>query len=270
MSTKLEYLVRDCGLFTRSQNAVLLNIASRIGRNTCAWPSLERIARDTRLSRRTVIRAVNELEARDVLVVERIIGRQSRYSIKTEALVSASAREHLVRSQKQRRDRRSGERRVNARSHQPVTSGPASSDVVSPRIINNDKAKSKDGPSDTELLDLLEARDGNDTEWAFEKGVRANGFVLLLECLTRHGRPLFRILIDPSRISRVGPSGLFIVCFDKVLAKHVELPLALSAMGFDDDAHWPIDAFRARMSAPGLAEILPAPAARLGEARETR
>jgi hypothetical protein len=59
---------------------VALVVADRCGdKNECAWPSLARLEGDTNLVRKTILRAVSELEARGFLAVVRKIGAANRY-----------------------------------------------------------------------------------------------------------------------------------------------------------------------------------------------
>ncbi|MEN0654164.1 MULTISPECIES: helix-turn-helix domain-containing protein [Hyphobacterium] len=265
MPKRIEYEIRDSRCFPRSQHDVLLHIALRLGRNGTAWPSYATLAEDTRLSRRTVMRAVKALERSQVLNVERT-SRGNVYSIDRDALelhkelthrANAAAR---VRTQRRRPARNPSGRVLHC--HSPVSGRSAAGDTATPKEKES-KNKFNQGPNDLELLELLEQRDGTGAERAFERALGVLGFQSLLQHLTRHGRPLIRILIDPNRDDRTGASGLFIVCFDELLANHPDLPTALERMGFDEDAHWPMEAFRRRMSEPGLPEILPAPASRI-------
>lgn len=265
MPKRIEYEIRDSRCFPRSQHDVLLHIALRLGRNGTAWPSYATLAEDTRLSRRTVMRAVKALERSQVLNVERT-SRGNVYSIDREALELHKELTHranaaaLVRVQHRRTTSSTSGRTVDC--HLPVTEHSAVGDTATPKEKES-KNKLNEGPTDLELLDLLEERDGTGAERAFERLLGISGFQSLLQLLTRHGRPLIRILIDPNRDDRMGVSGLFIVCFDELLARHPDLPTALESLGFDRDAHWPMEAFRRRMSETGLPAILPAPAKRL-------
>jgi len=60
--------------------SVLRLLADRANENGVCWPSVARIAKETNLSRRTVFRALADLEALD-LIERRYTGRSSTYRV---------------------------------------------------------------------------------------------------------------------------------------------------------------------------------------------
>jgi hypothetical protein len=76
MSISTVAQVRSSSKSTRSARTLLLVIASHINHDTgWAWPSLDRLADETTLTRRHVIRLITQLEALGELEVRRGHGR---------------------------------------------------------------------------------------------------------------------------------------------------------------------------------------------------
>jgi len=69
-----------------SEYCVLLALALRLGRNEKAWPSMRRLALDTRLNKSTVYRAVRRLEEGGLIEVRRQVGKVSAYMVMTKAV----------------------------------------------------------------------------------------------------------------------------------------------------------------------------------------
>lgn len=264
MKKSLLYRIRDARIFSGVELEVLNNIVSRIGKNSGSWPSYAEIAADIGRHRRTVIRKVERLERSGVLIVERRYRRSNLYSIDENALAEAAKLQHVIRAEKQRRWASITPARSSTQRHHVVASGNSDSGRESPRILKEESRKSDDAISNEDLQSELEALFPPNVELAFEKAVHQYGFDSLAEHLSKHGRFLFRIFIDPNRKSRIGTSGLLLVCFDNNLARHPELKILLAKLGFDEDAHWPIDAFRDWMSQPGRGLLVAPSAYRLG------
>ena|GEM_PF-6684754 len=77
--------VRDeCIGLSPSARLLLYALASRVGADGRAFPSLLTMAADTGLHRSTIVRAVAELEGAGAVRVERVTGSRSRYTLTRE------------------------------------------------------------------------------------------------------------------------------------------------------------------------------------------
>ena len=90
MTDRLKYWQRARLIFGAElgsrEKLVLLAISDHLGSNATAWPSWNRLAARTGLSERTVSRSLERMEAQEVINVQRVTGKPSRYSINLDWL----------------------------------------------------------------------------------------------------------------------------------------------------------------------------------------
>ena len=107
---------------TATERIVLLAISHHLGASQSAWPGMGRLSGMTGLSRRSVMRAVCNMERAGLLTIERSSGTSNRYRVDW-LLVTQSHQCHSVTS--------------DTESPVPVTQSHPTSDTVSPEQIKN-------------------------------------------------------------------------------------------------------------------------------------
>lgn len=75
----ISWVIENPAITDRTEWAVLIALANRTSPEGWCWPSHDRIARESRSSRRTVQRVLAELVDRDVIQIEGRKGRVNRY-----------------------------------------------------------------------------------------------------------------------------------------------------------------------------------------------
>ena len=86
MAIEIMSLVWGLKGLSAAETLVLLRLADRANADGQAWPGEESLAHDTRLSPRTVRRAIRSLEDLDVILVERRANRTNRYFVNADQL----------------------------------------------------------------------------------------------------------------------------------------------------------------------------------------
>lgn len=91
MSDQVTSFLRDDAIWKSDRSAtekiILLNLSWRIGQNGCCWPSQERIAKDTSLTRKSVNHSIKSLVASGIIKPDgQTKSGTIKYKINTEAL----------------------------------------------------------------------------------------------------------------------------------------------------------------------------------------
>jgi DNA-binding transcriptional MocR family regulator len=117
-------VARSADVDSLAAKTVLLVIASHVNGDGAAWPSIQLLANETTLSRRSVFRAIRELEEKKLLSVDRHAGRISVFKLSpggdTQPPVTHQGVHHV---------------------HGGVTQRHQRGDTASPRTIKNSNLK---------------------------------------------------------------------------------------------------------------------------------
>ena len=259
MSLKHFLAVRDSGLLKGATYAVAQALAVRANEGGICWPSMDLLAREARVCKRSARQATRTLEAQGLLTIDRKSRTTNSFRLELEAFEAAGRNRHLRGGRRPLSSRRS-EAPTGRQTPPKRAESPAPKDKGTIRNLHCAR-KPEIQPHETfQLLDLLWSWE---TEGAFAVAATQIAGSGVTDDWFSRGKPTFVIFADPLRTQGAGSAGLSITwCPAPGDPSTIEKVLAV--MGFDEDALWPWSAFIDRMSSCELPPLEPVPVRRLG------
>jgi hypothetical protein len=268
MSIKDSLNVRDSGILKGAVYNVALALAFRADENGVAWPGVERLAADTRLSARSVRAATQTLHKRGLLTVDRGSRKTNSYQLNSKAFEEAARSSLHIGSDQPPLCVRAARRQLAFnRQQNPTerqsTSAQGEATAYKPKEIK-DKVqwRSRDGMTLIEFFGLLDLHWSWKAETNFTLATRTLIGPSVVERWFNFGLPSFVIFADPLMSHGQQGEGLALSwALDE--PEDSEIERVLRHFNFDPRPIWPWERFEARLCQTDLPELRPARADRL-------